>query len=516
MKIDDAGRRPGVGGGAEIDDADGRFFVEAGGKLDETVRGITFDDVLLRPEYSEVTPGDVDVSTRLKRLELNIPIVSAAMDTVSGYRMAIALSREGGFSVIHRNLSIEEQAAEVEKVKRSQSGMIIDPVTLGPEAPLSRALQIMRDFRISGIPITENMLLVGILTNRDLRFISDFEQPVKNLMTKENLVTAREGTTLEEAKSILQKYKIEKLPIVDRNYRLVGLITIKDIQKAIEFPLSALDEKKRLIATAAVGTGSDLIDRVDALVAVNVDAVVIDTAHGHTKKVIDSVKALRRRHRDLLIVAGNVGTGEGTAALIEAGVDVVKVGMGPGSICTTRLVAGVGVPQVSAIMSCYEVSKKHGVPLIADGGIRYSGDIVKAIASGADAVMIGSIFAGTDESPGEKVIYQGRAFKEYRGMGSEGAMKKGSSDRYFQEGQDKFVPEGVEGLVPYKGSVRDMVFQLVGGLKAGMGYVGARSIPDLKKKSRFIRISFASLRESHVHDVQITKEPPNYFRPANE
>jgi IMP dehydrogenase len=485
-------------------------------KIDDTNRGLTFDDVLLRPEYSEIAPGDVDVSTKLKKLHLNIPIVSAAMDTVSGYRMATALAREGGFSVIHRNLSIEEQASEVEKVKRSQSGMIIDPVTLEPSAPVSRALQIMKDFRISGIPITEKMQLVGILTNRDLRFITDFDQPVKNLMTKEKLVTAPQGTTLEEAKSILQKYKIEKLPIVDGNNRLVGLITIKDIQKAIEFPLSALDEKKRLIAAAAVGTGADCVSRVDALVSMNVDAIVIDTAHGHTKRVLDSVKALRKRYRDLLIIAGNAGTGEGTKALIEAGADVVKVGIGPGSICTTRMVAGVGVPQVSAIMACREAAKERAVPLIADGGIRYSGDIVKAIAAGADAVMIGSIFAGTDESPGEKVIYQGRAFKEYRGMGSEGAMKQGSSDRYFQEGQGKFVPEGVEGLVPYKGSVRDIVFQLVGGLKAGMGYVGAETIPDLMEKARFIHISFAALRESHVHDVQITKEPPNYFVPGNE
>jgi IMP dehydrogenase len=485
-------------------------------KIDDADRGLTFDDVLLRPEYSDVTPADVDVSTKLKTLNLNIPIVSAAMDTVSGYRMATALAREGGFSVIHRNQSIEEQAAEVEKVKRSQSGMIIDPVTLGPDAPVSRALQIMKDFRISGIPITENMRLVGILTNRDLRFITDFDQPVKSLMTRERLVTAKQGTTLEEAKSILQKYKIEKLPIVDGGNRLVGLITIKDIQKAIEFPLSALDEKKRLVTAAAVGTGPDFMSRADALVAMNADAIVVDTAHGHTKRVIDSVKALRARYRELLIVAGNVGTGEGTRALVDAGADVVKVGIGPGSICTTRVVAGVGVPQVSAILACREAAKARGVPLVADGGIRYSGDIVKAIAAGADAVMIGSIFAGTDESPGEKVIYQGRAFKEYRGMGSEGAMKKGSSDRYFQEGQGKFVPEGVEGLVPYKGSVRDLVFQLVGGLKAGMGYAGARTVRELMEKSTFIRISFAALRESHVHDVQITKEPPNYFMPGNE
>lgn len=484
--------------------------------IDNAEQGFTFDDVLIRPEYSKIIPGDVNLSTNLKAISLSIPIVSAAMDTVSGYRMAIALAREGGFSVIHRNFSIEDQAAEVEKVKRSQSGMIIDPVTLGPSASVSEALKIMKDFHISGIPITENEKLVGILTNRDLRFINDFDQPVKNLMTKENLVTAHQGTTLEHAKTVLQKYKIEKLPIVDDTNRLIGLITIKDIQKAIQFPASAIDEKKRLIAAAAVGPSKDLYERVDALISVKIDAVVIDTAHGHTKKVIDATKGLRKRYRDLMIIAGNVGTAEGTEALIEAGADVVKIGIGPGSICTTRVIAGVGVPQLTAVMNCYRAARKSGVPLISDGGIRYSGDIVKALAAGADAVMIGSIFAGTDESPGEKVIYQGRSFKEYRGMGSEGAMKSGSSDRYFQEGQSKFVPEGVEGLVPYKGSVRDLVFQLVGGLKAGMGYVGARTLTELREKSRFIKISFSSLKESHPHDIQITKEPPNYFFPDYE
>lgn len=484
--------------------------------IDNTEQGFTFDDVLIRPEYSKIIPGDVNLSTNLKAISLSIPIVSAAMDTVSGYRMAIALAREGGFSVIHRNFSIEDQAAEVEKVKRSQSGMIIDPVTLGPSASVSEALKIMKNFHISGIPITENEKLVGILTNRDLRFINDFDQPVKNLMTKENLVTAHQGTTLEHAKTVLQKYKIEKLPIVDDTNRLIGLITIKDIQKAIQFPASAIDEKKRLIAAAAVGPSKDIYERVAALISVKIDAVVIDTAHGHTKKVIDATKGLRKRYRDLMIIAGNVGTAEGTEALIEAGADVVKVGIGPGSICTTRVIAGVGVPQLTAVMNCYRAARKSGVPLISDGGIRYSGDIVKALAAGADAVMIGSIFAGTDESPGEKVIYQGRSFKEYRGMGSEGAMKSGSSDRYFQEGQSKFVPEGVEGLVPYKGSVRDLVFQLVGGLKAGMGYVGARTLTELREKSRFIKISFSSLKESHPHDIQITKEPPNYFFPDYE
>ncbi len=482
-------------------------------KLEE---GLTFDDVLLKPKYSSVTPGEVNISTRLRSLHLNIPLVSAAMDTVSGYRMAIALAREGGFSVIHRNFTVQEQADEVEKVKRSQSGMIIDPVTLGPEAKVSSAMEIMRNFRISGVPITEKGKLIGILTNRDLRFITDFEQPVENLMTKENLITAPVGTTLEKAKGILQRYKIEKLPIVEDNFRLVGLITIKDIQKAIDFPFSALDDKKRLIVAAAVGTSSDLIERADALYEAKVDALVIDTAHGHTERVVEAVRSIRKRYKNLLIVAGNVGTADGAESLVEAGANVIKVGMGPGSICTTRIVAGVGVPQLSAIMNCAQVSRKHDVPLIADGGVRYSGDIVKALAAGADAVMIGGLFAGTDESPGEKIIYQGRSFKEYRGMGSEGAMKSGSSDRYFQEGQKKFVPEGVEGLVPYKGSVRDIVFQLCGGVRAGMGYVGARTIEELRRKSTFIRVSFSSLKEGHPHDVQITKEPPNYFFPDYE
>jgi IMP dehydrogenase len=381
---------------------------------------------------------------------------------------------------------------------------------------VSRALEIMKNFRISGIPITEEGKLVGILTNRDLRFITDFDQPVKRLMTREGLITAAVGTTLEHAKTVLQKYKIEKLPIVDRGGRLVGLITIKDIQKAIEFPFSALDEKKRLITAAAVGPSEEFMTRVDALVAMNVDAIVIDTAHGHTQRVVEAVKTMRMRYPDLLIIAGNVGTAKGTEELVKAGTDIVKVGIGPGSICTTRIVAGVGVPQLTAVMECARVAKQYGIPIIADGGVRYSGDIVKALAAGADAVMIGGLFAGTDESPGEKVIYQGRAFKEYRGMGSEGAMKSGSADRYFQQGEGKFVPEGIEGLVPYKGSVRDIVFQLIGGVKAGMGYVGAQTIPELKQKARFLRISFSSLKESHVHNVQITKEPPNYFLPEYE
>lgn len=478
--------------------------------------GLAFDDVLIEPRYSEISPGEVDVSTRLRSLSLNIPLLSAAMDTVSEYRMAIALAREGGFSVIHRNLSIEQQASEVEKVKRSQSGMIIDPVTLGPTSSVKKALEIMKNFRISGIPITKEGKLIGILTNRDLRFIEDFDQPIQNLMTTENLITGSVGTTLDEAKAILQRYKIEKLPIVDSSNALVGLITIKDIQKAIEFPNSALDENKRLLVAAAVGPSADLFERVDALVSAKVDAIAIDTAHGYSKRVIDAVQSLRERHKDLLIIGGNVATEEGTEALIRAGADIVKVGIGPGSICTTRIIAGVGVPQLTAVMSCSMVARKYSVPLIADGGIRYSGDIVKALAAGADAVMIGSIFAGTDEAPGEKVIYQGRAFKAYRGMGSEGAMKEGSRDRYFQDSREKTIPEGVEGLVPYKGSMRDIVFQLMGGIKAGMGYVGAHTIDELRERSRFIQISFSSLKESHVHNVQITKEPPNYYSPEFE
>ncbi len=483
---------------------------------DDERTGLTFDDVMLMPQYSEVNPATVDVSSDLGRISIKIPLIAAAMDTVSEYRMGTALAREGGFAVIHKNLSIEEQAGEVEKVKRSQSGMIIDPVTLSPTAPISEALAIMKNFRISGIPITERGRLVGILTNRDLRFIADFDQPVQNLMTKDNLITVPVGTTLEQAKELLQRYRIEKLPIVDKNRNLKGLITIKDIQKAIEFPNSALDDKKRLIVAAAAGLTEDLFDRVDALVAVNVDAVVIDTAHGYSKRVLDVLKRLRRRYKDFFIIAGNVATNEGTTALIEAGADVVKVGIGPGSICTTRVIAGVGVPQLTAVMDCVNAAKKRGIPVIADGGIRYSGDIVKALAAGADAVMLGGLLAGTDESPGEKVIYQGRAFKEYRGMGSEAAMRQGSSDRYFQEGSQTFVPEGIEGLVPYKGSVRDIVFQLVGGIRAGMGYVGARNLKELREKARFMRMSFSSLKESHVHDVQMTKEPPNYYPPEYE
>jgi len=484
--------------------------------IDADKIGLTFDDVILLPQFSDITPVEADLSTTLKSLFLKIPLISAAMDTVSEYRMAVALAREGGLSVIHRNLSIEAQAGEVEKVKKSQSGMIIDPVILDPSAPVHRAMDIMKRFRISGIPIAEKGKLVGILTNRDLRFITDFDQPVKNLMTRENLITAPEGTTLEEAKQILQRHKIEKLPIVDRAFNIRGLITIKDIQKAIDFPSAALDEKKRLLVGAAVGPSPELTARVDALVEAKVDVVGVDTAHGHSHRVLEAVKMIRKRYENLLIIAGNVATAEGTEALIKAGADVIKVGIGPGSICTTRIVAGIGVPQLTAILDCSRAARKHNRPIIADGGIRYSGDIVKALAAGADAVMLGSIFAGTDESPGEKVIVHSRAFKEYRGMGSEGAMKEGSSDRYAQEGQRKFVPEGLEGLVPYKGSVRDIVFQLVGGIRAGMGYVGARNLQELGEQARFIKISFSSLKESHAHDIEVTKEPPNYYMPERE
>jgi len=484
--------------------------------MDEGRTALTFDDVILLPQYSDITLAETDLSTTLKSMSLKIPLISAAMDTVSEYRMAVALAREGGLSVIHRNLSVEAQAGEVEKVKKSQSGMIIDPVVLDPSAPVSTAMEIMQKFRISGIPIAEKGKLVGILTNRDLRFITNFDQPVKNLMTSEGLITAPEGTTLEEAKKILQRHKIEKLPIVDERFNIRGLITIKDIQKAIDFPNSALDEQKRLLVAAAVGPGPELMERVDALAAVMVDAIVVDTAHGHSRRVLDAVERIKGGYDTLLVIAGNVATASGTEALIKAGADVVKVGIGPGSICTTRIVAGVGVPQLTAILECVKVARKHDKALIADGGIRYSGDIVKALAAGADAVMVGSIFAGTDESPGEKVIVRGRAFKEYRGMGSEGAMKDGSSDRYGQAGQNKFVPEGLEGLVPYKGSVRDLVFQLVGGIRAGMGYVGARNLSELRDKARFIKISFSSLKESHAHDVQVTKEPPNYYTPERE
>lgn len=478
--------------------------------------GLTFDDVLLVPAESAVLPKDVDTRTRLTRnIELNIPIVSAAMDTVTEARMAIALAREGGIGIIHRNLSIEEQVAEVDKVKRSESGMIVEPVTLRPTDKVRDALAVMERYHISGVPITdEEGRLVGILTNRDLRFEDDLDQPVANLMTKEDLITAPVGTTLDEAREILHKYKIEKLPVVDERGILKGLITVKDIQKRIQYPNATKDAQGRLRVGAAVGVGPDALERAAALVEEGVDVLVVDTAHGHSRAVIEMVRAIKSRW-DVDVIAGNIATGEAARALIEAGADAVKVGVGPGSICTTRVVAGVGVPQITAIMDVARVARAYGVPVIADGGIQYSGDIAKAIAAGADSVMLGSLLAGVDESPGEVILYQGERFKEYRGMGSIGAMKARSysKDRYFQQDVDsiaKLVPEGIEGRVPYKGPLANVVYQLVGGLRAAMGYCGARTIRELQEKARFIQMTNAGLRESHPHDVIITKEAPNY------
>ncbi|SHE41401.1 IMP dehydrogenase [Desulforamulus putei] len=473
--------------------------------------GLTFDDVLLIPAASEVLPRDVDTSTYLtKKIKLNIPIMSAGMDTVTESRMAIAIAREGGIGVIHKNMSITRQAMEVDRVKRSEHGIITDPIFLSPESPIREAHELMERYHISGVPITVDGKLVGILTNRDLRFETNDNRPCGDVMTKENLITAPVGTTLEEAKQILMKHKVEKLPIVDEHYNLRGLITIKDIKKAKEYPNSAKDHRGRLRVAAAVGVASDTMERVQALVKAKVDVIVVDTAHGHSHMVVQTVKNIRSAFPDLNIIAGNVATAEATRDLIAAGADAVKVGIGPGSICTTRVVAGVGVPQITAVYDCAQEAAKYGVPVIADGGIKYSGDIVKAIAAGASVVMLGSILAGTEESPGEKEIYQGRSYKVYRGMGSLGAMKQGSGDRYFQEQAKKMVPEGVEGRVPYKGSLSDTIFQLVGGLKAGMGYTGCRTIEELKTNARFIRITPAGLKESHPHGVHITKEAPNY------
>jgi len=475
--------------------------------------GLTFDDVLLVPAMSEVLPRDCDTTTVLAGdLKLNVPLLSSGMDTVTEARMAIAIAREGGCGVIHKNLSIDDQAQEVNRVKRSEHGVITDPVSLGPDDPVTRALEIMAHYHISGVPIVdESGKLVGILTNRDLRFEEDFHQPIRNVMTSEGLVTAPVGTTLDEAKRILGRHKIEKLPLVDTSYKLRGLITLKDIEKARQFPNSAKDRHGRLAVAAAIGVTADLLERAGALVAAGVDAVVLDTAHGHSKGVIDATKLLRKTYPDLTIISGNVATFEGTAALIEAGANAVKVGIGPASICTTRVVAGIGVPQVTAIVDCARAAAPYGVPVIADGGIRYSGDLVKAIAAGASTVMIGSLFAGTEESPGEMEIYQGRSYKVYRGMGSVGAMRAGSADRYFQAEVKKFVPEGIEGRVPYRGPLSEIVYQLVGGLKQGMGYCGVGTIKDLQEKTKFVRITNAGLRESHPHDVAITKESPNYY-----
>ena len=473
--------------------------------------GITFDDVLLLPAYSEVIPNEVDLSTNLtKTIRLNIPMMSAGMDTVTEHRMAIAMARQGGIGIIHKNMSIEQQAEEVDKVKRSENGVITDPFYLSPEHTLADANELMAKFRISGVPITEGKKLVGIITNRDLKFEEDFTKQIKESMTTEGLITAKEGITLEEAKSILAKARKEKLPIVDGHGNLKGLITIKDIEKQIKYPLSAKDEQGRLRCGAGIGITANCIERVDALVEVKVDVIVLDSAHGHSANVIRTARMIKDKYPNLQIIAGNVATGDGVKDLIEAGVDAVKVGIGPGSICTTRVVAGIGVPQITAVMDCAEVAKQYGIPIIADGGIKYSGDMTKAIAAGADVCMMGSILAGCDESPGTFELYQGRKYKVYRGMGSIAAMESGSKDRYFQENAKKLVPEGVEGRVAYKGTVEDAVFQLVGGLRSGMGYCGAATIDSLMENGRFVKISAASLKESHPHDVHITKEAPNY------
>ncbi|MBE5830562.1 MAG: IMP dehydrogenase [Butyrivibrio sp.] len=473
--------------------------------------GITFDDVLLVPAYSQVIPNQVDVSTYLtKKIKLNIPMMSAGMDTVTEHRMAIAMARQGGIGIIHKNMSIEAQAEEVDKVKRSENGVITDPFSLSPEHTLADADSLMAKFRISGVPITEGRKLVGIITNRDLKFEKDYSKKIKDAMTSENLITAKEGITLEEAKSILAKSKKEKLPIVDDDYNLVGLITIKDIEKTIKYPLSAKDEQGRLLCGAGVGISANCLERVAALVDAKVDVIVLDSAHGHSENVLKCLRMIKEKFPDLQVIAGNVATGAATKALIEAGADAVKVGIGPGSICTTRVVAGIGVPQITAIMDCYAVAKEYGIPIIADGGIKYSGDITKAIAAGGSIVMMGSMFAGCDEAPGEFELFQGRKYKVYRGMGSISAMENGSKDRYFQEDAKKLVPEGVEGRVAYKGTVEDTVFQLMGGLRSGMGYCGCATIEELKENGRFIKMTSAALRESHPHDIQITKEAPNY------
>ncbi len=478
--------------------------------------GITFDDVLLVPAYSQVIPNQVDVTTWLtKKIKLNIPMMSAGMDTVTEHRMAIAMARQGGIGIIHKNMSIEAQAEEVDKVKRSENGVITDPFSLSPEHTLKDADDLMAKFRISGVPITEGRKLVGIITNRDLKFETDFSKKIKESMTSEGLITAKVGTTIEEAKMILGKARKEKLPIVDDDFNLAGLITIKDIEKTIKYPLAAKDEQGRLLCGAAVGITANVLDRVDALVKAKVDVIVLDSAHGHSENVLRCVRMIKEKYPELQIIAGNVATGEGTRDLIEAGADAVKVGIGPGSICTTRVVAGIGVPQISAIMDAYAVAKEYGIPIIADGGIKYSGDVTKAIAAGGNVCMMGSMFAGCEESPGTFELFQGRKYKVYRGMGSIAAMENGSKDRYFQADAKKLVPEGVEGRVAFKGSVEDTIFQLMGGLRSGMGYCGTQTIEELKEKGRFVKISAASLKESHPHDIHITKEAPNYSSNGN-
>ncbi len=473
--------------------------------------GLTFDDVLLEPARSEVVPAEVDTRTSLTReIALNIPLVSAAMDTVTESHLAIALAQQGGIGIVHRNMTIERQVKEVDRVKRSESGMIVDPITIGPDEPISAALALMTRYRISGVPVTKDGVLVGILTNRDLRFENRFDLPISEVMTKENLVTVSVGTTLEQAEVILHKHRVEKLLVVDEHFALKGLITVKDIQKKLNYPNSAKDSQGRLRVGAAIGATGDFLERAQELIARKVDVLAIDTAHGHSSRVMNAVKAIKHRFPEVQLITGNVATYEGAKELISLGVDGVKVGIGPGSICTTRVVSGAGVPQIRAISECARATREGGVPLIADGGIKYSGDITKAIAAGADCVMIGSLLAGTDESPGETILFQGRTFKSYRGMGSMGAMSQGSSDRYAQEAGGKLVPEGIEGRVAAKGPLSDLAYQLVGGLRSGMGYCGARDIQELQQKARFLRVSSAGLRESHVHDVIITKEAPNY------
>ncbi len=485
--------------------------------LDIIYEAYTFDDVLLVPAYSEILPKDVDVSTYITpKIKLNIPLLSAAMDTVTESRMAISVAREGGLGVIHRNMSLEEQVREVEKVKKSESGMIYDPITVSPDTPIRVVLKLMEEYKISGIPVVEGSekKLVGIVTNRDLRFETQLEKPVKEVMTKENLVTAKPGISLEEAKKILHKRRIEKLLIVDDEFRLKGLITIKDIEKIKKYPNACKDELGRLRVGAAIGVGKGVLEQVEALLKAGCDVLFIDSAHGHTKNVIDTIKEIKYHFPECQLVAGNVATSEGAEALIKAGADGIKVGVGPGSICTTRIIAGAGIPQLTAIHNCAIVAEKYGIPVIADGGIRFSGDITKAIAAGAHAVMIGNLFAGTEEAPGETILYEGRTYKIYRGMGSLSAMKeRGARERYCQEGEDlsKFVPEGVEGRVPYRGPVSQMIYQLIGGLKSGMGYCGCRNIEEIRKKAKFVKITPAGYRESHVHDVAILKEAPNYW-----
>ena len=471
----------------------------------------TFDDVLLVPSYSTVIPSEVDLTTNLtKKIVLNIPMMSACMDTVTESRMAIAMARQGGIGMIHKNMSIEAQAEEVDKVKRSENGVITDPFSLSPQNTLADAEELMQKYRISGVPITEGKKLVGIITNRDMKFQEDLTRKISEAMTSENLVTAKEGVTLEEAKKILGASRKEKLPIVDENYNLVGLITIKDIEKTIKYPLSAKDSQGRLLCGAGVGISANVLERVQELVNAHVDVIVLDSSHGHSENVLRCMRMIKEKFPDLDVIGGNVATGEGARALIEAGADAVKVGIGPGSICTTRVVTGCGVPQISAIMEAYEVAKQYGIPVIADGGIKYSGDMTKALAAGGNVCMMGSIFAGCDESPGEYELYQGRKYKVYRGMGSIGAMEKGSKDRYFQENAKKLVPEGVEGRVAYKGTVQDTIFQMLGGIRSGMGLCGAHNIKELQDTGKFVKITSASLKESHPHDIQITKEAPNY------